>query len=98
MRLWILGVVALVYCGCTMLSLERHTVAQNDSAMDMRYREVLENLALIARDPSALPSYASIFSRTIYVQDQGEFISTNIFPFIGAVNPGSIQANPSLNR
>jgi len=99
MKPWILAWMAAVACsGCTMMSLERHTVAQADSAVDLRYREVLDNLAMTASDPSALPSYASIFSGTIFVQDQGQIVSTNIFPYVGAVAPGSISANPSFNR
>ena len=98
MKFCMLALAALGFTGCTMMSLERHTVAQADSAVDLRYREVLDNLALIAREPSALPSYASIFSGTIFVQDQGQLASTNIFPFVGAVSPGSIAGNASLNR
>ena len=98
MRFLLLAVALVGSAGCTMVSLERHTVSQVDSAVDLRYQEVLDNLALIAHDPSALPSYASIFSGTIFVQDQGQLVSTNIFPFTGAVAPGSISGNGSFNR
>ena len=84
--------------GCTMMSLERHTVAQSNSAVDLRYHEVLENLAMVARDPSSLPSYSSIFSGTIFVQDQGQLTSTNVLPYKGAVAPGAVGGNISLNR
>lgn len=92
-------VMAICGCnGCTMLSLERHTVSQMDSSIDLRYVEVLDNLAMIAREPSTLPSYASIFSGTIFVQDQGQLVSTNIFPFKSIAQMASVSVNPSLNR
>lgn len=98
MKRWMLGIVAVGCTGCTMMSLDRNTVAQSDSAVSLRYQEVLNNLALIAHDPSALPSYASIFSGTIFVQDQGQVILTNVFPFGRTTSIGSIAANPSVNR
>lgn len=98
MRWWMMGILAIGCAGCTMMSLERNTVAQGESAVDLRYQEVLKNLALIAHDPSAVPSYASIFSGTLFVQDQGQLVSTNIFPFIGGLQSGSIAGNPSFNR
>jgi hypothetical protein len=81
--------------GCTMMSLERHTVAQTDSAMDVRYREILDNLALIANNPSALPSYATIFSGSASVQDTGQLISTTTLPYYTV---GSEALNPSVTR
>ncbi len=98
MKFCLVGILIVGCAGCTMMSLERHTVAQTDSAVALRYHEVLDNLALIAKDPSALPSYASIFSGTIFVQDQGQLGSTNIWPFTGAVASGSIAGASSLNR
>jgi hypothetical protein len=77
-----------------MISLERHTVAQTDSAMDVRYREVMDNLALIASNPSALPSYATIYSGAAAVQDTGQLISTTTWPH----SVGSEALNPSLTR
>lgn len=99
MKFWVLAAVICGCSGCTTMSLKRRTVSQMDSAVDLRYRQVMDNLALVANDPSALPSYASVYSGTIFVQDQAQFVSTNIFPFTGtrAANP-SIGANPSLNR
>lgn len=79
------------------MSLERHAVAQSDSAVEVRYQEVLDNLARIAHDPSALPSYASIFSGTIFVQDQGQVVSSNVLPYISS-NKGLAALNPSIQR
>jgi hypothetical protein len=98
MKLWMLGLLAYACTGCTMMSLERHTVHQSDSAADLRYREVMDNLACIAHDPSTLPAYASIYSGTIFVQDQGQLAETVISPFNRRLALGSVGSNPSLNR
>jgi hypothetical protein len=98
MKLRILAMLALVVVcnGCTMMSLNRHTTAQNDSAMELRYREIMDNLAMIANDPSALPNYSSIFSGTVFVQDQGQLLSTTTWPLTAMV--AGQATNPSLNR
>ncbi len=83
-----------VATGCTMASLERHTVAQAESAVDLRYREIMDNLAMIAYDRAALPSYASIYCGTIFVQDQGGLLSTTTF----SLNTATEAINPSVNR
>ena len=91
----LLLVMAVCAChGCTMMSLERQTVTQTDTAIDIRYREVMDNLALIARNPSALPSYATIYSGTASVQDTGQLISTTTLPW----SVGSEALNPSFMR
>jgi hypothetical protein len=78
-----------------MTSLERHTVAQTDSAMDVRYREAMDNLALVADNPSALPSYATIYSGSATVQDQGQAILNSTVPYYSV---GSDVINPSFQR
>jgi hypothetical protein len=95
MRVGLLALAIGASAGCTMTSLKRHTVAQTDSAMDVRYREVMDNLALIANNPSALPSYASIYSGSAAVQDTGQLMSTTTLPYYTV---GSEVLNPSLTR
>ena len=94
MKFWMLGLVACACTGCTMMSLDRHTVAQSNSTIDLRYREVMDNLALIANDRSSLPSYSSIFAGTVSVQDSGTLNSTTTWPF----SAGMEAVNPSFNR
>jgi hypothetical protein len=102
MKLWIFAVMAFACTGCTMMSLERHTVAQTDSAIDLRYHEIMDNLAMVANDPSTLPSYASVYDGTIFVQDQQQLISTTVWQHaVGAAAQNgfaSEAANPSINR
>lgn len=95
MRWWLLGLAVYAGAGCTMTSLERHTVAQTDSAMDVRYREAMDNLALVADNWSALPSYASIYSGSATVQDTGQLILNSTVPYYSV---GSDVVNPSFQR
>ncbi len=102
MKLWMLALVANACTGCTMTSLERHSVAQTSSAIDLRYREIMDNLAMIADDPATLPSYASIFAGTIAVTDEEQLISTTMWQHVtGAVVQNgfaSEAANPMVSR
>lgn len=100
-RFWLLGFLICGNTGCTMMSLERHTVAQTDSTIDLRYHEIMDNLAMIAHNPSTLPAYASIYAGTIFVSDQAQVISmTNWQHMIPATKDGfaSEMASPSVNR
>jgi len=51
---------ALLGAGCTATSLERLTVNQAMSVTDLRYRQVVENLAKLAVDPASLPSFSVV--------------------------------------
>jgi hypothetical protein len=81
----LVGVLTLA--GCTTVSLERHTVAQSGSAVDLRYHEVLDNLAMVASDPMALPAYSSIFAGSAQITDAGQLTSTTLWQH--AVGAGS---------
>jgi hypothetical protein len=103
MRFWTIAFAVCTCTGCTMMSLERNTVAQVDSAIDLRYREVMENLARVAADPAALPSYATIFTGTAVISDTEELISTTMWQHVkmGAASQNgfaSEAANPQLVR
>jgi hypothetical protein len=103
MNKWFLfiAIVAAVP-GCTMLSLERHTLHQSNSAGDIRYSELMDNLAMVARDRTALPAYSTIFYGTISVSDSGQIGSTTTWQHVvgsGAQNGFGMQGlNPQLSR
>jgi hypothetical protein len=70
----------LIACtGCTTRALQRHTLSQAASPIDIRYQEVLDNLAMVARDPAALPAYSSIFAGTAQITDTAQLASTTTF-------------------
>lgn len=103
MKLWTLALMAFSCVGCTMASLERHTVAQAGSVIDLRYQEVLDNLAMIAKDPASLPAYSTIFSGTAQVTDTEQLSTTTVWQYVkaatGAQSGFSSEAlNPQLSR
>jgi hypothetical protein len=68
--------VLLALTGCTTLSLKRHVISQSESASDLRYREVMENLAMIYQNPATLPAYCSIYYGTTDITDTVPVSST----------------------
>jgi hypothetical protein len=80
MKPWLLVLASGFACtGCTTLALERHTLGQAKSVAELRYLEVLDNLALVAHDPAALPAYSSIFAGTAQVIDTSQFGSSPVW-------------------
>jgi hypothetical protein len=102
MRLWILALAASSCTGCLMQSLERHSLVQAGSVVDMRYREVIDNLALVANNPGSLPAYSTIFSGSAQVTDTGQVSSTTLWQRVRgtAVQDGfaSEVGNPQVSR
>jgi hypothetical protein len=69
MRPYLIVCLLAVSMGCTSVALERATLAHADSSTDLRYKEAMENLAMIASDPGLLPAYSSIHAGTTDVSD-----------------------------
>jgi hypothetical protein len=80
--------------GCTSLALERRTLQQEATPTDIRYQEVLNNLAMVAHDPATLPAYSSIFAGSCQITDIATFVSNTTF------GPGAAAQvlNPQYNR
>jgi hypothetical protein len=79
MRLYlIIALLPVVSTGCTSVALERATLAHAASSTDLRYKEAIENLAMIASNPALLPAYSSIHAGTTNVTDivRGSTVST----------------------
>jgi hypothetical protein len=94
MRYGILFLSAVLPCaGCTTLALERQSVSQASSPTDIRFQEVLNNLAMLAEDPHALPSYASIFAGTAQISDSFQLASATTLS-----NAGSEGLTPQFSR
>jgi len=62
MRLLFLPLMLICCLGCTNVQLTNKTLHHAESAEDVRYKEVLENLAMVADNPANLPSYSSIYA------------------------------------
>ena len=67
---WLLVLSAVIPAtGCTNLALNRDSLKMAESLTDLRYQEVMENLAMIAANPATLPSFSSIYAGTTDVSD-----------------------------
>src|SRR5262245_3838800 len=89
-----LAITLLICGGCTTLALKNHALKQEETPTEIRYREVLDNLALVANNPASLPAYSSIFAGTAQVTDTAQLAAnTTIVP--GAATQ---VATPQLTR
>jgi hypothetical protein len=91
----LLLVCALASSGCIASALERYTLAQQATPTDIRYQQVLDNLAMVANNPSALPAYSSIFAGTAQITDTAQLASTTTFGPFGA---GGELVSPQYTR
>ena len=81
----LVGVLASLMMGCTTNALKRNTLAQVDTVADLRYAEVLENLAMLDANPEMIPAYSSIYAGTSKIDDSV------------SVSPGGIFTSPTGN-
>jgi hypothetical protein len=79
MRPWVIfGAFLLLNIGCTSTALERSTVSQSMSTSNMRYRQVLQCLAVVAHDPGAAPSFSILTSGGTTLSDTLSFDSMTV--------------------
>jgi hypothetical protein len=79
MKSWFVPfLLVLSSCGCTSLALEKHTIGQVQTTTDLRYQEVLDNLALLNDNPCSLPAFAVMLSGTTKILDQAQTISSTL--------------------
>jgi hypothetical protein len=84
MRLYLMGFMLAISTGCTSVALERATLAHAESATDLRYKETIENLAMIAANPALLPSYSTIYAGTTNVSDSIRGSSSSVWMRVAA--------------
>jgi hypothetical protein len=70
MRAKLAALIALTLLpGCTWTALRQETVDLAGAGSDLRYREVIENLAMTSANPWTLPAYSSIYAGAMDVSD-----------------------------
>jgi hypothetical protein len=70
MRAKLAALIALVLLpGCTWTALRQESVELSGSGADFRYREVIEDLAMISANPWTLPSYSSVYASSMDISD-----------------------------
>jgi hypothetical protein len=72
--LFFVVVLVVISGGCTSIALQRHAVNQAATVTDLRYQEVINNLAILADQPGNLVSFSIVDGGTARVTDtvQGE--------------------------
>lgn len=77
--IWLLLMVLLLLPGCTNLALTRATLRHAEASSDLRYQEVMENLAMTASVPSILPAFSSIYAGTTDLSDSIKVSSSTVW-------------------
>jgi hypothetical protein len=99
-----LACACIPLAGCTTMSLERNTVRQSQSITDLRYREVLSNLAMLSANPATLPSFSSIYAGTADVTDSiagspaATLMRIGLMPFGTTTVFGPVSADVNFSR
>ena len=103
MRMRFLAMLLLIFCtGCLTDRLSKRAVHQAGSDMDLRYHEVLFNLAMIAEDSTALPVYAPLYAATPALTGNAQISSNIVLQHLVPASPmegfNSATINPTLQR
>lgn len=100
MRRWVLALTLMgAVGGCTTYALERHSVNQIASVSDLRYKEVLGNLARLAADSAVLPAFAVTADGSVQLIDIGTLDAKSLWGhmfrgFISETLTGTASRNP----
>jgi len=78
--------------GCTSWALLRSTTEQGASSMDLRYRQVIENLAMVYAHQEYVPAYSTIYSGTADVNDNVKLTSQTSWTRTAAKPSGYMTA------
>jgi hypothetical protein len=84
--------------GCTHHVLSRATVQTTGTVMDIQYRSVMANLALLSRHPEALPNHAHLADGVVQINDRIGFGQGGGFTTFGGTDFGLEQFGPSGQR
>jgi hypothetical protein len=79
--------IAAASPGCTSLALKRATLSHASSSTDLRYKEVIENLAMSVAYPDILPAYSSIYAGTTDINDIGRATSVSLWARTAVQHP-----------
>src|SRR4051794_5955952 len=69
--------------GCTHHQLTRSTVLATTTVMDIQYRTVLTNLAMLSCHPEALPSHIDLEDGVVQINDEAAFGTSGGFTSTG---------------
>lgn len=84
--------------GCTHHSLSRNTVQTTSTVMDIQYRSMLANLALLSCHPEALPNHVNLADGVVQITDRAGFGQSGGFTTFSGTDFGIAQFGPSGHR
>lgn len=93
-----LAIGVAVLAGCTHRQLTRSTVLTTGTVMDIQYRSVLANLAMMSSHPEALPNHVHLADGVVQINDEAGFGSAGGFDAGGGAPFGIDQFGPSGSR
>jgi hypothetical protein len=98
--------VLLLACGCTHDQLRRSTNRTQESMSDLRYKHLLDNLAMMVRNPATVPNPVAINGGVVQISDNGTGITNYTWNplgirgvtqyFLGAMGSRTISEQWSL--
>jgi hypothetical protein len=71
-------------CIFTNWRLRQSVVHQGKTLTELQYQQVLNNIAMLSRDPDALPSHVNLRDGSAQIQDNGSILSPSNLPTVGA--------------
>ena len=98
MRILALAVGLLGTAGCTHHSLTRNTVQTTTTVMDIQYRSVLANFAMMSRHPEALPNHVHLADGVVQINDRAGIGQAGGFTTFGGADFGIERIGPSGQR
>ena len=92
----IAGLACLI--GCTHHSLARNTVMTTSTVMDIQYRSVLSNLAMMSCHPEALPNHVHLADGVVQINDRAGFGQAGGLTTFSGMDLGIAQFGPASQR
>lgn len=84
--------------GCTHQSLTRHTVLTTTTVTEIKYTEVLNNLAMFSIHPETLPNHVHLADGVVQINDRAGFGQSGGFTTFGGTTFGIDQFGPDGQR
>jgi hypothetical protein len=93
-----LGLIVAILGGCTHQALTQSTVFTTGTVMEIQYRIVLMNLAMLSCHPEGLPSHIDLADGVIQINDEAGFGTSGGFTVFEGMPFGIERYGPSGSR
>jgi len=80
----ILTLLPVLACGCTHEQLRRSTSLTQESMSDLRYKHLLDNLAMMVRNPATVPNPVAINGGVVQISDNATGMGNLLWNPLGA--------------